>query len=221
MKPLLHSALIVGTLSLSGCGYNQIQIEDETTKAKWSEVISQYQRRADLIPNIVKTAEAEANFEKSVLTEVTQARASVAGIKATPELINDPAAFKKFIDAQNQLQGSLSRLMVVSENYPTLRSNQAFSEIRTQLEGTENRIAVARKNYIDSVQKYNTTLRIFPNNLTASVMGYQPKANYTVANEEQISTAPKVDINIGGPAKPAPTVAPTVTPAPQTAPAKP
>lgn len=217
MKPLLHSALIVGTLSLSGCGYNQIQIEDEATKAKWSEVISQYQRRADLIPNIVKTAEAEANFEKSVLTEVTQARASVAGIKATPELINDPAAFKKFIDAQNQLQGSLSRLMVVSENYPTLRANQAFLDIRTQLEGTENRIAVARKNYIDSVQKYNTTLRIFPNNLTASVMGYQPKANYTVANEEHISTAPKVDINVGGSAKPAPTVAP----APQTVPAKP
>jgi LemA protein len=146
------------------------------------------------------------------LTEVTQARASVAGIKATPELMNDPAAFKKFIDAQNQLQGSLSRLMVVSENYPNLRANQAFSDVRTQLEGTENRIAVARKNYIDSVQKYNTTLRIFPNSLTASIMGYKTKANYTVANEEAISTAPQVDFN--------PTAAPkTAPPAPSAAPA--
>ena len=170
-----------------------MQAQDEAVKAKWSEVLNQYQRRADLIPNVVRTTEAEANFEKSVLTEVTQARASVAGIKATPELINDQAAFDKFIAAQNQLQGALSRLMVVSENYPNLKANVGFQEVRAQLEGTENRIAVARKNYIDSVQQYNTTLRTFPNNLTAMMFGYKPKANYSVANEAEISVAPKVD----------------------------
>jgi LemA protein len=205
MRSLLSAVIIAGTVLLSGCGYNTMQAQDETIKAKWSEIINQYQRRAELIPNIVKTAEAEANFEKSVLTEVTQARASVAGIKATPELINDPVAFQKFIAAQNQLQGSLSRLMVVSENYPNLKSNQAFQDVRTQLEGTENRIAVARKNYIDSVQQYNTTLRTFPNNMTAKVMGYTPKANYTVANEAEISAAPKVEFNTGSaPKLPAP-----------------
>ncbi len=197
MRAFLSSVMLVAGVLLSGCGYNTMQVQDEAIKAKWSEIINQYQRRADLIPNVVKTAEAEANFEKSVLTEVTQARASVAGIKATPELVNDPVAFKKFIDAQNQLQGSLSRLMVVAENYPNLKSNQAFQDVRTQLEGTENRIAVARKNYIDSVQQYNTTLRTFPNNMTAKVMGYAPKANYTVANEAEISNAPKVEFNTG------------------------
>ena len=198
MRALLSAVIIAGTMLLSGCGYNTMQAQDEGVKAKWSEVINQYQRRAELIPNIVKTAEAEANFEKGVLTEVTQARASVAGMKATPELINDPVAFKKFIDAQNQLQGALSRLLVVSENYPNIKANQAFQEVRAQLEGTENRIAVARKNYIDSVQQYNTTLRTFPNNMTAKVFGYTPKANYTVANEAEISTAPKVEFNVGG-----------------------
>lgn len=198
MRSLLSAVIIAATVLLSGCGYNTMQAQDEGVKAKWSEVINQYQRRAELIPNIVKTAEAEANFEKSVLTEVTQARASVAGMKATPELINDPAAFQKFIAAQNQLQGALSRLLVVSENYPNLKSNVAFQEVRAQLEGTENRIAVARKNYIDSVQTYNTTLRTFPNNMTAMVFGYKPKANYTVANEAEISVAPKVEFNVGG-----------------------
>ena len=167
MRSLLSAVMVVATLLLTGCGYNTMQAQDEGVKAKWSEVINQYQRRAELIPNIVKTAEAEANFEKSVLTDVTNARASVAGMKATPELVNDPEAFQKFIAAQNQLQGALSRLLVVSENYPNLKANQAFQEVRAQLEGTENRIAVARKNYIDSVQTYNTTLRTFPNNLTA------------------------------------------------------
>ena len=152
MRSLLSAVMVVATLLLTGCGYNTMQSQDEGVKAKWSEVINQYQRRAELIPNIVKTAEAEANFERSVLTDVTNARASVAGMKATPELINDPAAFQKFIAAQNQLQGALSRLLVVSENYPNLKANQAFQEVRAQLEGTENRIAVARKNYIDSVQ---------------------------------------------------------------------
>ncbi|MFB0949534.1 MAG: LemA family protein [Burkholderiaceae bacterium] len=198
MRSLLSAVIVAATMLLSGCGYNTMQAQDEAIKAKWSEVVNQYQRRAELIPNIVKTAEAEANFEKSVLTEVTQARASVAGMKVTPELINDPAAFQKFIAAQNQLQGALSRLLVVSENYPNLKSNVAFQEVRAQLEGTENRIAVARKNYIDSVQQYNTTLRTFPNNMTAKVFGYTPKANYTVANEAEISTAPKVEFNVGG-----------------------
>ncbi len=198
MRSLLSAVIVAATVLLSGCGYNTMQAQDEGVKAKWSEVINQYQRRAELIPNVVKTAEAEANFEKSVLTEVTQARASVAGMKVTPELINDPVAFQKFIAAQNQLQGALSRLLVVSENYPNLKSNVAFQEVRAQLEGTENRIAVARKNYIDSVQQYNTTLRTFPNNLTAMVLGYKPKANYTVANEAEISTAPKVEFNVGG-----------------------
>ena len=198
MRSLLSAVIVAATMLLSGCGYNTMQAQEEAIKAKWSEVVNQYQRRAELIPNIVKTAEAEANFEKSVLTEVTQARASVAGMKVTPELINDPAAFQKFIAAQNQLQGALSRLLVVSENYPNLKSNVAFQEVRAQLEGTENRIAVARKNYIDSVQQYNTTLRTFPNNMTAKVFGYTPKANYTVANEAEISTAPKVEFNVGG-----------------------
>ena len=210
MRSLLSAVMIAGTVLLTGCGYNTMQTQDEAIKAKWSEVINQYQRRAELIPNIVKTAEAEANFEKSVLTDVTNARASVAGIKATPELVNDPVAFQRFIAAQNQLQGSLSRLMVVAENYPNLKSNQAFQDVRTQLEGTENRIAIARKNYIDSVQQYNTTLRTFPNNLTAMIFSYTPKANYTVANEAEVSTAPKVEFNTGSapklsaPAAPAP-----------------
>ena len=205
MNSFLSSLAVASTLFLSGCGYNTMQTQDEAIKGKWAEVINQYQRRADLIPNIIKTTEAEANFEKDVLTQVTQARASVAGIKATPELVNDPVAFQKFIAAQNQLQSSLSRLMVVAESYPNLKANQGFQDVRTQLEGTENRIAVARKNYIDSVQQYNTTLRIFPNNMTAKVMGYTPKANYTVVNEAEISTAPKVEFNTGSaPKTPAP-----------------
>ena len=204
MRSLLSAMIMAATFLLTGCGYNTMQAQDEEVKAKWSEVLNQYQRRADLTDNLVKTTQAEANFEKSVLTEVTQARASVAGIKATPELINDQAAFDKFIAAQNQLQGSLSRLMVVSENYPNINASKGFQEVRAQLEGTENRIAVARKNYIDSVQRYNTTLRTFPNNLTAMMFGYKPKANYSVANEAEISVAPKVDfsgVNGAAPAK--------------------
>ena len=195
MRKLIALLATAATLTLSGCGYNTMQAQDEGVKAKWAEVINQYQRRADLIPNIVSTAQAEANFEQKLLTDVTNARASIAGIKATPELVNDPVAFQKFIDAQNQLQGSLSRLMAVSENYPNLKANAAFQDVRTQLEGTENRIAIARKGYIDSVAQYNTTLRSFPNNLTAKVMGYDVKANYTVANEAEISTAPKVEFD--------------------------
>lgn len=193
MRKITTSITIGISLALSGCGYNSMQTQDETVKAKWSEVINQYQRRADLIPNIIKTAEAEADFERGVLTDVTQARASVAGIKATPELVNDPAAFNKFIAAQNQLQGSLSRLMVTVEKYPDLKANAAFRDISTQLEGTENRIAIARKSYIDSVAQYNSLLRTFPNNITAKVMGYQTKANYTVENEAEISKAPTIE----------------------------
>lgn len=195
MRKFLALIATAATLTLSGCGYNTMQAQDEGVKAKWSEVLNQYQRRSDLIPNIVKTAQAEANFEKSTLNEVIAARASATGIQATPELINDPVAFKKFTDAQSQLQGSLSRLMVTMENYPNLKSNAAFQEVRAQLEGTENRIAVARKGYIDSVQGYNTTLRTFPNNMTAKVMGYSPKANYTVENEAAISKAPTVEFD--------------------------
>ena len=195
MRKFLALIATAATLTLSGCGYNTMQAQDEGVKAKWSEVLNQYQRRSDLIPNIVKTAQAEANFEKSTLNEVIAARASATGIQATPELINDPVAFKKFTDAQSQLQGSLSRLMVTMENYPNLKSNAAFQEVRAQLEGTENRIAVARKGYIDSVQGYNTTLRTFPNNLTAKVMGYSPKENYTVENEAAISKAPTVEFD--------------------------
>ena len=195
MRKFLALIATTATLTLSGCGYNTMQAQDEGVKAKWSEVLNQYQRRSDLIPNIVKTAQAEANFEKSTLNEVISARASATSIQATPELINDPVAFKKFTDAQSQLQGSLSRLMVTMENYPNLKSNVAFQEVRAQLEGTENRVAVARKGYIDSVQGYNTTLRTFANNLTAKVMGYSPKANYTVENEAAISKAPTVEFD--------------------------
>lgn len=195
MRKLLAVLMTVTALGMSGCGYNTMQAQDETVKAKWSEVLSQYQRQADLIPNLVATAQGEANFEKSVLTEVTQARANVAGIKATPELINDPAAFEKFTAAQNQLQSSLSRLLVVSENYPSLKANQAFQDVRAELAGSQNRIAVARKSYIDSVQTYNTTLRTFPNNLTAKVMGYQVKPNFAVADEAAVTKPPVVDFS--------------------------
>ena len=191
MRSLLSAVVIAATVLLSGCGYNTMQVQDETIKAKWSEVINQYQRRAELIPNIVKTAEAEANFEKSVLTDVTNARASVAGIKATPELVNDPVAFQKFIDAQNQLQGSLSRLMVVAENYPNLKSNQAFQDVRTQLEGTENRVAVARKDYNDVARPYNTQIQRFPTNIVAALFGFE-KSNYFEA-EKGVEKAPVID----------------------------
>jgi len=187
------SAVIVTTLP--SCGYNTLQAQDESVQASWSEVLNQYQRRADLIPNLVSTVKGYAAHEDKVLNEVTQARASVAGIKATPELVNDPVAFQKFIDAQNQLQGSLSRLMAVTESYPDLKANQNFRDLSAQLEGTENRIAVARKRYIDSVQTYNLTVRQFPSNLTAKVVGMHTKPNFSVANESQISQAPTVSFS--------------------------
>ena len=194
----------VMTLALGGCGYNQLQQQDEGIKAAWSEVLNQYQRRADLVPNLVSTVKGYAAQEERVLTEVTNARANVGSIKATPELINDPEAFQKFIQAQNQLQGALSRLLAVSENYPQLKSDALFRDLQSQLEGTENRIAVARNRYIKSVQEYNTTVRQFPTNLTAMIFKMGTKPNFAVANEAAVSAPPTVDFGKAAPAAPAP-----------------
>jgi len=185
--------LLVATLSLSGCGYNQFQSLDEETKANWSEVLNQYQRRADLVPNLVSTVKGYASHEEKVLTEVTAARAKVGSMQVTPELLNDPDAFAKFQAAQGQLTSALSRLMVVSENYPNLKADASFRDLQAQLEGTENRVTVARNRYIESVKQYNVAVRSFPNNLTAMMFGYQPKPSFSVENEKAISTAPKVD----------------------------
>jgi LemA protein len=180
---------------LSGCGYNDFQRLDEQVKAGWSEVLNQYQRRADLIPNIVNTVKGEANFEQETLTKVVEARAKATSIQATPELINNPEAFAKFQQAQGELSGALSRLLVVSENYPNLKANQGFQDLRVQLEGTENRITVARNRYIKTVQDYNVLARQFPTNLTAMVFGYEVKPNFTVQNEAQISAPPAVSFD--------------------------
>ena len=188
-------ALSASTLTLTGCGYNDFQREDEATKAAWSEVLNQYQRRADLIPNIVNTVKGEANFEQETLTKVIEARAKATSIQATPELVNNPEAFQKFQAAQGELTGALSRLMAVSENYPNLKANQGFQDLRVQLEGTENRITVARNRYIKSVETYNVLARSFPTNLTAMVFHYQPKPVFTVQNEAQISTPPSVSFD--------------------------
>jgi LemA protein len=185
-------AAIVGLL-LSGCGYNNMQSQDEQIKSAWSEVLNQYQRRADLIPNLVNTVKGYAAQESSVLLGVTEARAKVGSIQATPELVNDPAAFAKFQAAQGELSSALSRLLVVTENYPQLKSDQNFRDLQAQLEGTENRITVARNRYIQAVQNYNVTVRQFPGNLTAMIFGYKPKPNFAVENEAQISKPPSVD----------------------------
>ncbi|WP_409517352.1 LemA family protein [Diaphorobacter sp.] len=195
-------AAMVTTLALTGCGYNQFQSLDEATKSAWSEVLNQYQRRADLVPNIVASVKGEANFEQETLTKVIEARSKATSIQATPELINDPAAFNKFQQAQGELSSALSRLMVVAERYPQLQANQAFRDLRVTLEGTENRITVARNRYIQSVQEYNVLARSFPNNLTAMVMGYKPKANFTVQNEAEISKPPVVDFSAPAASKP-------------------
>jgi LemA protein len=178
---------------LSGCGYNAIQTLDEETKASWSEVLNQYQRRADLVPNLVQTVKGYAEHEKDVLTQVTEARSKVGSMQVTPEVLKDPEAFAKFQAAQGQLTSALSRLMAVAENYPNLKADQGFRDLQAQLEGTENRITVARNRYIESVKNYNIAIRTFPNNLTAMVMSYKEKPNFTVENEKEISTAPKVD----------------------------
>jgi LemA protein len=188
---LLALIAVVATL-LSGCGYNQIQINDEGVNAAWSEVLNQYKRRADLIPNLVSVVQGYAAHEKEVLTRVTEARANVAGMKITPELVNDEAAFAKFQKAQSELSGALSRLLVVAENYPNLKADANFRDLQAQLEGTENRITVARNRYIDAVKQYNVSVRTFPNNLTALIMGWKPKANFTVEDEKAISTPPVI-----------------------------
>ncbi len=180
---------------LTGCGYNDFQRLDEASKSAWSEVLNQYQRRADLVPNIVASVKGEANFEQETLTRVVEARAKATSIQVTPETLNNPEAFNKFQQAQGELSSALSRLMVVSERYPQLQANQAFRDLRVTLEGTENRITVARNRYIQTVQEYNVLARSFPTNLTAKVMGYDPKPNFSVQNEAEISRPPTVDFS--------------------------
>ena len=186
---------LAAALTLAGCGYNDFQRLDEAVKAAWSEVLNNYQRRADLIPNLVATVQGAADFEKSTLIEITKARASVASINATPELVNDPEAFARFQAAQAQMTSALSRLLAVAENYPQLTATKEFGELRVELAGAENRIAVARGRYIKTVQEYNTLARQFPTNLTAMLFGYKPKANFTVDNEKAIAVPPKVDFS--------------------------
>jgi len=191
----LRSLVLILPLALSACGYNAIQKLDERAKAAKQQIAVQLQRRADLVPNLVATVKGYAAQEQTIFIQVAEARASVGSIKATPELINDPVAFAKFQAAQAQLQSALSRLLLVAENYPQLKSDALFHDLMAQLEGTENRITVARNRYIKAVQDYNVTIRSFPTNLTAMAFGYKEKANFTVDNEKEISTAPKVDFN--------------------------
>jgi LemA protein len=190
LRYLLCMILLAG---LSGCGYNDLQRQDEAISAAWAEVVNQYQRRADLVPNLVETVKGYAAQEKEVLTAVTEARASVGSLQVTPELANDPQALANFQQAQAGMGSALSRLLVVAENYPQLKSDRNFQDLAAQLEGTENRIAVARKRYIEAVQEYNTTVRSFPSNLTAMAFGMEKKPSFTVENEKAISTAPKVE----------------------------
>ena len=186
-------AMLALAASLTGCGYNDFQRLDETTKSAWSEVVNQYQRRADLIDNLVNTVKGEAKFEQDTLNQVIAARAKATSIQVTPETLNNPEAFKQFQAAQGELSSALSRLMVTVERYPDLKANKAFADLRVALEGTENRIAVARNRYIEAVKEYNVLARSFPTNLTAMIVGYKPKENFTVANEAAISNAPRVD----------------------------
>jgi LemA protein len=213
--------LAIGMLAavlLSGCGYNTLQTQDEQVKSAWSEVINQYQRRADLIPNLVNTVKGYAAQEQQVLIGVTEARAKVGSIQATPELVNDPQALARFQAAQGDLSNALSHLMAVVENYPQLKSDQNFRDLQAQLEGTENRITVARNRYIQAVQNYNVTVRSFPANLTASMFGYKPKPNFTVENEAAISKPPAVDFSpAAAPSPPAAAPSPAAPPSPPAA----
>lgn len=193
MRQILSAFLLAATLALSGCGYNTFQSQDEGINAAWAEVLNQYQRRADLVPNLVSTVKGYAEHEKEVLEAVTASRAKVGSLQATPELVNDEQAFAKFQAAQGELTSALSRLLVVAENYPQLKADANFRDLQAQLEGTENRITVARNRYIAAVKDYNVTVRSFPSNLTAMVFGYKTKPSFTVENEKAISTAPKVD----------------------------
>ncbi len=194
MKNLFYKfAIVLMLLGLSGCGYNQFQTLDEEAKASWSEVLNQYQRRADLVPNLVETVKGYAEHEEKVLTDVANARSKVGSMQVTPEVLNDPEAFAKFQAAQGQLTSALSRLMAVAENYPNLKADQGFRDLQAQLEGTENRVTVARNRYIETIKNYNVAIRSFPNNLTAMMFGYNTKPTFTVENEKEISTAPKVE----------------------------
>jgi len=197
MRKVWFLAAALAALALQGCGYNEMQRGDEQIKAAWSEVLNQYQRRADLVPNLVATVKGFAEQEKTVLTQVTEARARVGQVQATPELVDNPEAFAKFTAAQRDLGGALQRLLVVTENYPQLKSDANFRDLQAQLEGTENRIAVARNRYIKAVQEYNVTVRSFPSNLTAMLFGYKPKPNFAVEDEKAIATPPKVDFGTG------------------------
>ena len=201
MRPLIrHFTLILLIPALlSGCGYNALQSTDEQIKASWSEVTNQYQRRADLVPNLVNVVKAEANFEQTTLLQVVEARSKATSVQATPELVNDPQAFQKYQKAQGELSSALSRLLVVTENYPNLRANQAFRDLQSQLEGTENRITVARNRYIKAVQEYNVTVRSFPSNFTAMAFGYKEKPNFSVENEKEIARPPTVDFGAAPP----------------------
>ncbi|WP_333614460.1 LemA family protein [Psychrobacter sp.] len=194
LKPMLLSAILAtSTVGLSGCGYNNLQAQDEQVTAAWSEVVNQYQRRSDLVPNLVKVVQQYAKQEQEVFTQVAAARSQAGGITVTPELLNDPEAMERYAAAQDQMTGALSRLMAVSERYPELKSDALFQDLQAQLEGTENRITVARNRYIQEVQGYNTTVRQFPTNITAKVFGMDAKPNFSVANEKEISTAPSVN----------------------------
>jgi LemA protein len=195
MNKLLATGCLVLTTILSGCGYNTLQQQDEAIKSAWSEVVNQYQRRADLIPNLVATVQGYAKQERDVLLGVTNARAKVGSVQVTPEQASDPQAVQRFQQAQGELTSALSRLLVVAENYPQLKSDQNFRELQAQLEGTENRIAVARNRFIQATQQYNTTVRSFPTNLTAMLFGYKPRPQFTVENEKAIATPPKVDFS--------------------------
>ncbi len=196
MRKIFGFALtLAAVLALGGCGYNTLQSADEQIKASWSEVLNQYQRRADLVPNLVNTVKGFAAQEQKVLIDVTNARSRVGSIQATPELVNDPAAFQKFTAAQGELTSALSRLLVVAESYPQLKSDANFRDLQAQLEGTENRIAVARQRYIKAVQEYNVTVRSFPSNLTAMLFGFKEKPQFAVENEKAISQPPKVDFS--------------------------
>ncbi len=194
-RPAAWMAGALVAISLTGCGYNDFQRLDETTKGAWSEVLNQYQRRADLVPNIVATVKGEANFEQETLTKVIEARSKATSFQITPEVLNNPEAFKKFQAVQGELGGALSRLMAVSENYPNLKTNQGFRDLRVQLEGTENRITVARNGYIKTVQDYNVLTRSVPTNFTAMIFGYKTKENFAVVNEAAISAPPAVNFD--------------------------
>jgi len=212
MTKLLWAVALLAAVTLSGCGYNEFQTRDEQVKAAWAEVLNQYQRRADLVPNLVETVKGYAQQERDVLIGVTEARAKATSVTVTPEQISDPAAMQKFQQAQAQLSGALGRLLVVSENYPQLKSDQNFRDLQAQLEGTENRITTARNRFIKAVQDYNVLTRQFPENLTAMIFGYKQKASFTVEDEKAIAKPPKVDFS--RPAVPPPSAPPATAPAP-------